>query len=84
MPSGILAFGAFFNALGGASMRTNLVSSNPCSSPGNTRNFRIISLLRTHLGSMRSTAFLNTHVGSLSNISLAVRVTNPPQYPVCR
>ena len=33
MPSGILAFGAFFNALGGASMRTNLVSSNPCSSP---------------------------------------------------
>lgn len=65
-------------------MRDIFDSSNACSAPGNTLNFRIVSLLRTHLGSMRSTAFLSTHVGSRSNISLAVRVTNPPTYPVCR
>ena len=80
MPSGILAFGAFFNALGAPPCAPT--SSRPTRAPlRKHRNFRIISLLRTHLGSMRSTAFLNTHVGSLSNISLAVRVTNPRAYP---
>ena len=71
MPSGILAFGAFFNALGGASMRTNLVVQ-PCSSPEACFRGSSPYSARTRQHALHR---LSQHPRRiLSNISLAVRV----------
>ena len=71
IPSGGVASGGSLSALGGASARANLASSNACSLPGNTRSFR--SSLSQHPRRV-----------SVEHTSLAARVTSPPTcYPVC-
>eukprot|EP00982_Pelagococcus_subviridis_P017435 31539-Pelagococcus_subviridis.AAC.3 len=85
-PSGIVCRGTFraLITLGGIFSGTSGTSSNACVSPGNTRNFLIMSLRSLFFGSIRSTALRIKNVGSRSIISFAVLVTKFPTYPVCR